>query len=84
MERTHWLKLDEVYCDPVYHGDKLFEVRYNDRGYQKGDFIRFIPNNGMNHPIKGAVYKITYVHSGLGLENSYVVLGLAWVDNKSL
>lgn len=85
MERTHYLKLDEVYCEPVYHGDKTFEVRYNDRGYQKGDYINFIPVDKIgeiNHPIGKRLYKITYIHSGLGLEKMYVVLGIKLVKRE--
>ena len=37
---THKIKLREEYADAVFSGDKSFEIRYNDRGYQKGDRIR--------------------------------------------
>lgn len=77
----HRIKLKKQYCDPVFHGEKTFEVRNNDRGYQKGDYIVFIPvdEDGTRqtfHPIAKEVYVITYVHSGLGLKEGYVVIGL--------
>ena len=80
---VHYIILDEAYCDSVYNGDKTFEVRYNDRGYQNGDTIRFIPVSKsveFDHPIKKRVYQITYVHSGLGVEKMFVVLGIKWID----
>lgn len=79
MNRIHKIKLGKEYCDSVYYGDKTFEVRYNDRGYQKGDLIRFIPVDGLYsifHPISDKEYEITYVHSGFGLEEMFVVLGI--------
>ena len=78
--KVHEIKLSEDYCDEVYSGEKTFEVRKNDRGYQKGDHIVFIPVDRLYgkayHPVSEKEYEITYVHSGLGLENGYVVLGI--------
>ena len=82
----HHIKLKAQYCDPVLHGEKTFEVRDNDRGYQKGDYIVFIPVNEDGtrqpfHPIEKEEYVITYVHSGYGLKEGYVVFGLKNVKN---
>ena len=41
----HKIKLDEAYVKAILNGDKTFEVRHNDRGYQKGDIIEFTVNN---------------------------------------
>lgn len=64
---THTLKLRICYCDSVYNGDKTFEVRYNDRDFQVGDFVKFLPvdDNGCSvvHPISDLSYVITYVLS---------------------
>ena len=35
----HDLKIESDYFKQVACGDKTFEIRYNDRGYQKGDTI---------------------------------------------
>ena len=35
----HVLKIDKPYLDAKLAGDKLFEIRLNDRGYQKGDVV---------------------------------------------
>lgn len=85
MFTTHCIKLKEQYCDPIFSGDKTFEVRINDRDYQKGDHINFMPvdSNGIlthNHAVMFEDYVITYVHSGYGLKEDYVVLGIKNVN----
>lgn len=37
--RTHKLKLPEPYFTEVLEGRKTFEVRRNDRGFQRGDTL---------------------------------------------
>lgn len=79
---THNLKISVNFADAVYWGDKPFEIRKNDRGYQTGDKIRFTvvsdnPDvNCAGHELNKRIYRITYVLSGWGLENGYVALGL--------
>ena len=85
--KTHNLKLSIEFCDAVLSGEKTFEVRKNDRGFQTGDLIRFIPTDGTSyrssdgtvrehakHEISGHTYKITYILNGWGIKNGYVVL----------
>lgn len=87
--KTHNLKLSIEFCDAVLSGEKTFEVRKNDRGFQTGDLIRFIPTDGTSyrssdgtvrehakHEISGHTYKITYILNGWGIKNGYVVLGI--------
>lgn len=77
---THTIKLKEPFCDPVFHGDKNFEVRFNDRGYQKGDYVKFIPVNTygthFSHDVEDKLYVITYVLVGWGIKDDYVVFGI--------
>ncbi|MCG8430997.1 MAG: DUF3850 domain-containing protein [Candidatus Omnitrophica bacterium] len=35
----HELKIEPAYHDAITKGGKRFEIRYDDRGYQKGDSI---------------------------------------------
>lgn len=37
--KVHHLKTVEPYFTDVYEGNKPFEVRFNDRGYNKGDIL---------------------------------------------
>lgn len=81
----HIIKLQKPYCDAVLSGDKTFEVRYNDRGYQKGDYVVFKPMDGLvyhPHQIEHKKYVITYVHSGLGLEKDFVVFGIKEAEEE--
>ena len=77
---THKIKLQKEFADSVLSGDKCFEIRKNDRGYQKGDMVQFQVMDGMyeayNQPLNKITYEITYVINGWGLENGYVVFGI--------
>lgn len=85
---THEIKILEEFADAVYAGDKTFEVRKNDRGYQKGDIVKFEVRREGNsftlpareHPLNGKEYQITYVFSGWGIEEGYVVFGIKPVE----
>ena len=41
LTKQHKLKLLENFADDVLMGYKTFEIRENDRGYQKGDTVKF-------------------------------------------
>lgn len=77
---THKIKLREEYADAVLSGDKSFEVRYNDRGYQKGDEIIFQVVDGagisLPHRINHVVFEITYVMHGWGLKEDWCVFAI--------
>lgn len=79
---THEIKIKKSFADAVLSGDKTFEIRWNDRGYQKGDTIRFIVvNDGevptvIPHPLCGEFFTITYVLSGWGLDEGYCVFSI--------
>ena len=80
MTKQHDLNILENFADDVLMGYKTFEIRENDRGFNKGDIIRFtcIDKRGMKlqHSINDKVYEITYVLNGCGLKNGYVVFGI--------
>lgn len=83
----HNLKIEPKYLERVLTGEKTFEIRNNDRDFQKGDSLCFYIKNTENIPIEYKCingymhdimpcFKIEYIHSGLGLDPNYVVLGL--------
>lgn len=77
--KIHEIKLDIEFCDAVLNGEKTFEIRKNDRGYQKGDRIKFAPVDGLihaYHKVSKQEYEITYVLSGWGLKEGYVALSI--------
>lgn len=78
--RTHNIKILNDFADAVACGDKTFEVRQNDRGYQKGDFIRFsaVDKAGLinKHVIDEKLYEITFILNGWGVKNGFVAMGI--------
>ena len=78
--KIHKLKLDIEFCDAVFNGEKTFEVRLNDRGYQTGERIKFTPIDShgviIEHKIAKTEYEITYILNGWGIKNGYVVLAI--------
>jgi hypothetical protein len=81
----HRLKTWVPYFAAVTDGVKPFEVRRDDRGFQRGDRVRLVevsqPRDGMIPTGREAEYEITYVLTGgqFGIEPGYVVLGLGAV-----
>lgn len=83
MGVTHELKTWPAYFDAVQRGEKTFEVRRDDRGFQKGDVVRlrcWIPGAVTSGRYRGdeITLQISYVLTGgqFGIEPGYVVLGL--------
>ncbi len=96
MSVVHELKTWPVYFDAVERGEKNFEVRRDDRGFQKGDVVRLLRTredhrsdrveydyNGK--PKYALERRITYVLTGgqFGIEPGYVVLGLGPTDETA-
>lgn len=82
----HKIKIRQEFIEPIINNEKTFEIRKNDRCYEKGDKIKFIPvdvsGNKLFGPtpyvaaIRNATYEITYVLSGWGLQDDYVAFGI--------
>ena len=82
MRQIHNIKILKQYADAKLFGDKPWEIRINDRNYQKGDLVCYqaVEQNGTgyvstidSHPINEKVYEILYVYSGDGLEKGIVI-----------
>lgn len=84
MTKKYSLKILEVFADDILVGYKTFEVRKNDRGFQKGDTVKFTcvdeDGNRLQHLINDKEYEITYVLNGWGIKNGYVVFGIKEID----
>ena len=85
---VHYLKLDYKYCDDVYNCYKRFELRKNDRNYEQGDIIKFIPvdkNVMIEHKIEKCAYQIVDIFRpedyedelGTVIRDGYVILSIA-------
>ena len=88
LVKHHNLKLLETFADDVLIGYKTFEVRKNDRGFQKGDTVNFtcVDDKGtqLQHTINEKIYEITYVLNGWGIENGYVVFGIKEKERQGI
>lgn len=83
---THEIKIKKTFVYPILTGEKCFEIRKNDRGYQRGDRIRFKvadtslletkQEQELRLAIESRAYQITYVLNGWGLEADYVAFGI--------
>ncbi len=88
MKRVHELKTWPVYFDAIVSGEKTFEVRRDDRGFQKGDIVelqRTTPGDlhRVDYTLQGKVkalirFEIGWILTGgqLGIEPGYVVFSL--------
>lgn len=45
----HRLKILDIFADDILVENKTFELRYNDRNYKKGDFIKFVVVDSEGH-----------------------------------
>ena len=80
MRQSHRIKLSWHYADAVLTGEKPFEIRYNDRGYQKGGLVLFEVVDDIKlrvpHTLNDYVFEITYLVHGYGLEKDWCVFGI--------
>lgn len=89
-EKTHELKLRDWFVDDILSGRKRFEIRDNDRLFQRGDLVRFVPVDGdglrSGKVLDDRLYRITFVESGYGLCDGYVAFGfeeVSWGERLS-
>lgn len=78
--KTHELKTWPEYFDAIAKGDKTFDVRKNDRGFQIGDVLILKQWDNTKNEYTGSeiTTKVTYVLKGgqFGIEEGYCVLGI--------
>ena len=80
----HELKIMSSFVRPILDGSKTFEIRENDRGFQRGDRIQFKVNSddwtrrnsSIVCELEHKVFEITYVINGWGLKNGFVAFGI--------
>jgi len=69
------LKILPKYFEAVVSGDKCFEIRKNDRNYQKGDILRLNEYQDGHYTGDVHVAEITYI-TDYAQQDGYVVLGI--------
>lgn len=91
-KREHCVKCLPPYFAAIRSGEKTFDVRRDDRGYQRGDFIvlqEFDPSR-IQTPMCGRYTgeeerrEITWILTGgqFGIEPGYVVLALKEISHE--
>ncbi|MCL6441855.1 MAG: DUF3850 domain-containing protein [Alicyclobacillus sp.] len=77
---THEMKIWPQYFEAVVSGDKTFEVRFDDRGFQRGDTLVLREWSPRDQQYTGRECKrlVTYVlHGGMfGLEKGYSIMSI--------
>ena len=85
----HELKIEQKYLYRILKNEKQFEIRENDRDYQVGDTIKFLPLAENDGDPKFEIYSlrddgipeylIHYIHSGYGLLPGIVIMSIRQV-----
>lgn len=82
---THRLKIQRQWADAKLAGEKTFEIRKDDRGFQKGDTVRYLvvdpktaepwkDADGKPHKLESCEFMISYVIlDKAGLEPGFCV-----------
>ena len=71
MPATHLLKIEPVYFEQVRNGNKTFEIRRDDRGYQKGDIVVLNEYDRSLHTIDDYKYAGNAVSAVIGYVTAY-------------
>ena len=76
MAKIHNLKIQAQYALPKLNGNKMFEIRKNDRYYEVGDIVMYsvVDDPELNKKMFGKFYQITYI-TDYAQQNGYVVFG---------
>ena len=81
INNIHELKTWKEYFEEVFMGRKTFEVRKNDRNFQKGDILilKEWDNENQEYTGRQMARGISYILNGgqFGVENGFVVIALA-------
>lgn len=74
--KLHNLKILAGYAAAKLRGDKLFEIRLNDRDFRVGDVVNYtcIDSTIYNEKISKKLYYITYI-TDFEQKDGYVVFG---------
>lgn len=79
--KIHELKILPEYFEAVLCGDKRFEIRKNDRNFQRGDFLRLKEWDGERYTGEQVDVLVRYVLDGeagskYGLDKDYCILSI--------
>ena len=79
--KVHFLKIKEEYAKEKDLGNKMFEIRKNDKDFKVGDFVRYIVVNddgiiteNENECLENKLFEITYI-TDYEQKRGFVVFG---------
>lgn len=76
----HQLKIEKRFYERIISGEKTFEIRKNDRDFQKGDELYLVLSKDEtdNWQMQSISVKVTYIlHGPLhGLAEGYCIMGI--------
>ena len=74
--KLHCLKIKAEYANAKLTGDKMFEIRLNDRNYKIGDIVKYtcIDSPIVDEKISKKLYYISYICT-YEQKDGYVVFG---------
>lgn len=82
----HEINLEQFYLEALLDGSMAFVVWMNERGYQKGDILVFhnerTCQNDLSHTNGLMRFAVTYVHSGYGVKDGFVVMGVKQIEGN--
>lgn len=78
--QMHELKTIEPYFSQVENGEKTFELRFNDRDYNVGDYLLLKRYNSTNDTYSGESLLVRVKHvlkAFIGLQNGWCVMSIS-------
>ena len=79
--KIHILKIKEEYAKEKDLGNKMFEIRKNDKDFKVGDFVKYIVVNedgiiteNENEPLENKLFEITHI-TDYEQKRGFVVFG---------
>lgn len=84
--KTHELKILPQYFQSVWNGTKTFEVRKDDRDYQRGDILVLREWDNGSYTGSAVCVKVTYILQDAekyGLQDGYIIMGIRHIESNS-
>lgn len=89
--KIHDIKIREKYADNVLSGMKTYELRFNDRGYAAGDYLRFhvvdFHGKPVEHGLNDKIYWVSHILHDSEIDNAlfprWVIMSIKSIDTQS-
>ena len=83
LKNVHDLKIMPEYFRAVKSGEKTFEVRFNDRNFQKGDMLHLREWDGNGYTGESIFVEVTYILNDPGFcKDGYVIMAIIKKEDK--